>query len=207
MSYELGVHTRGWAAKQRSRPYPNLSRFKPPRRGPACRELAHTSQLGDLGISFRRPRWLRKLRPLRVLRKIAVPLAVAGGALLIPGVAPLALKAAGGLWRGGRWIGRQAVRAVSTRRPRFTARAPVFAPRGAPPAAAVEFEPPMEPGVTSFATAAYQAPPPGGAGPAPAPEEAAALGPRAPGINPALVVGGLALLAVATVAMGARRKG
>jgi hypothetical protein len=52
-----------------------------------------------LGFSLKPPKWLRKAQPGKILKKIAVPLAI-GGALLIPGVAPLALtavKAGGGL--------------------------------------------------------------------------------------------------------------
>jgi hypothetical protein len=53
-----------------------------------------------LGLSLRPPKWVRKIQPGKILKKVAIPLAI-GGALFIPGVAPLALKAGAGLLKGG----------------------------------------------------------------------------------------------------------
>lgn len=52
-----------------------------------------------MGFSLKPPKWLRKLQPGKVLKKIAIPLAVIGGAILIPGAGGLivhGLEAAGG---------------------------------------------------------------------------------------------------------------
>jgi hypothetical protein len=53
-----------------------------------------------LGFSLKPPRWLRKAQPGKILKKVAIPAAIVG-AMFIPGVAPLALKAGGMLLKGG----------------------------------------------------------------------------------------------------------
>jgi hypothetical protein len=53
-----------------------------------------------LGLSLKRPKWLRKMQPGKVLKKIAAPLALVGGALLIPGAGAMLVKGAAGAVRG-----------------------------------------------------------------------------------------------------------
>ncbi len=53
-----------------------------------------------LGFSFRPPKWLRKAQPGKILAKAAIPLAVIGGALLIPGVGGAIVGAATGAVKG-----------------------------------------------------------------------------------------------------------
>jgi hypothetical protein len=47
---------------------------------------------GGLGFSLKPPKWARKMQPGKILKKIAIPLAVVGGALLIPGGGALLAK-------------------------------------------------------------------------------------------------------------------
>jgi hypothetical protein len=45
-----------------------------------------------LGFSLKPPKWLRKAQPGKILKKAAIPLAIAAGTLLIPGVGGAAVK-------------------------------------------------------------------------------------------------------------------
>jgi len=169
-----------------------------------------------LGFSLKPPRWLRKAQPGKILKKVAIPAAIVG-AMFIPGVAPLALKAGAGLLKGGAGLlrgGFSAAKkipgifsrpsAVPTRPPVMgepgyqypTAGTPPFVP---PTMDYPPFSPPPPP------EAAYS--PGGGGGGAPMMEYAAAPGPEegakllGPGL---LVVGGL--VAVGLIASMASRR-
>jgi hypothetical protein len=50
------------------------------------------ADLSGLGFSLKPPKWIRKMQPGKVLKKVAVPLAIVAGAVLIPGAAPLLAK-------------------------------------------------------------------------------------------------------------------
>ena len=70
-------------------------------------ELRNREQLGDLSFSFKRPRWLRKAQPGKILKKYALPIGLVAGSLFIPGVAPLAGKVIMG---GAKFAGRGILR-------------------------------------------------------------------------------------------------
>ncbi|HLB37469.1 MAG TPA: hypothetical protein VJL31_12935 [Gemmatimonadales bacterium] len=77
------------------------------------RVLQQSTTLSGLGFSLKPPKWLRKAQPGKILKKAAIPLAVIGGALLIPGVGGALVGAATAAGRAaagaGRLIGRGAV--------------------------------------------------------------------------------------------------
>jgi hypothetical protein len=52
------------------------------------------SELSGLGFSLKPPKWIRKMQPGKILKKVAVPLAVVGASLLIPGVGGALVKGA-----------------------------------------------------------------------------------------------------------------
>lgn len=73
----------------------------PPPRG---RRVMNNADYG-LGFSLRPPKWVRKAQPGKILKKIALPVAAVGAALLIPGVggaivggATAVAKAGGGIF-------------------------------------------------------------------------------------------------------------
>lgn len=88
--------------------------FAPHRTSQAIPPMRRDESLEDyytiegLGFSLKPPKWLRKMQPGKVLKKLAVPLAIGAGALLIPGVAP----AAAGLIRGAAGAAGSAARLI-----------------------------------------------------------------------------------------------
>jgi hypothetical protein len=64
-----------------------------------------------LGFSLRPPKWLRKAQPGRILKKAAIPLAIIGGTLLIPGVGGAVV---GGLTAAGKAVGGFAARSFKS---------------------------------------------------------------------------------------------
>lgn len=60
--------------------------------GPILTGGAGASYLADVGFSLKPPKWIRKAQPGKILKKIAVPLAIGAGTLLVPGAGTLAAK-------------------------------------------------------------------------------------------------------------------
>lgn len=125
MSYELGFCPQ-------QRPVVRRTAFRQLRGGSGVSapiSLPSQSTLGDLDFSLKPPKWLRKAQPGKILKKLAVPIAV-GAALLIPGVAPAVATVARGAFGGVKAVGGAAL-SLFRGKPR-----PIGLPTGALAAAA-----------------------------------------------------------------------
>ena len=163
--------------------------------------------LGDLGISLRPPKWLRKAQPGKILKKYGLP-AAAVAAFFVPGVAPVVTKYAFGAaklaLRGGKAVGRGvARRVVGLFRPR-AGTPPITEPRAPSAPSTPEqafFEAASRYGATPPPAPEFAPPSPGQAAPQEQAEfQAAGAAPAAAGGFPLLLVGGLGLLALMATA-------
>lgn len=167
------------------------------------------AQLGDVGISFKRPKWLKKLTIKKVIKPLAVAAAVTG-AMFIPGVAPAVATVAKGIFTGGKFVATKTAglfKGLLTAKPKLPTKALQQAAQGgeAPTTAATQTVSVSVPGaaptdMTAAPSGTVTQPgiEYGGGAAAPTPaeqtmEQAAGAGE----ISPAMIgVGGVALLAL-----------
>jgi hypothetical protein len=88
---------------------PRLSRGRP---GPR-QVMIYPGVIDQLGFSLKPPKWLRKAQPGKILKKAAIPLAVVGATLLIPGAGGVIASAALAAAKGAAKLGKGAVKLVS----------------------------------------------------------------------------------------------
>lgn len=106
-----------------------------------------------LGFSLKPPKWLRKMKPGKVL----VPLAAVAGTLLIPGVGGLLV---GGITAAAKAIGAGAAAAAGAATPAIQSLAPLVAPQVIPSLVSPPAWPPMQPPPPPTFTTPQPPPPP-----------------------------------------------